>query len=212
MLQTIKKEWPAIKRAPFSFISGAVAVGIAVFGVVTWHYSGQVETFKTQLQQKDQEIDRLRVAAGIAAADKSSLMSLSNDELRSKSTLLAARLHQTCKIYGNRMTEIGKKFSEKKINEKSRSEQIEAVDRQMGDEFVRELRADTFNVDNELRRRLGSGAFAIPGISPSFHTHDGTPLDIWTFTSSGPYPFPVMISCELGDMIDQMARILPGER
>jgi hypothetical protein len=54
---------------------------------------------------------------------------------------------------------------------------------------------------------------AVPGISPQFRTYDGTPIDIWTLTpSDSQEPFPVTLSCELGDAIEQMARLLPSER
>ncbi len=51
--------------------------------------------------------------------------------------------------------------------------------------FIRTLRADSFNVDNELRRRLGPRAVAaIVGIPPSIVSDDGTRMDLSTLMLS----------------------------
>jgi hypothetical protein len=197
-----KEELHNLRKAPFSSAALGISVAGVVFQFMTWHYSGQIDALQTQIRQNDQEIHRIRVAAGMDVPETGALASLSNEELRSKATIVASRLHETCRIYHDRKNAIDKQFGES-----SRDQQVQEIDREMGDDFVRQLRTDAFNVDNELRRRLGSSA---PEISPSFRTSDGTPIDIWTFTGSGAFPFLVMISCTLGDATDRMAKLLPA--
>jgi hypothetical protein len=89
------------------------------------------------------------VALGIVPGSRGALVELTNQELRDKSLIVAGR----------------QKF-----------ERRQALTRELNDEFDRTLRADTFNVDSEMRKRLGREAVSsIIGIPRAFYSDDGSP-------------------------------------
>ncbi len=175
------------------------------------YYSGQVAALREQIGTKDGEIGRYRVALGIDPASKGALIELKNQELQAKAATTVRNLREFCFTLEKRSAEIQVQSNTGKIDKKASIERQMALDRDLSEQFVRGLRSDAFNVDNELRRRLGPQAVAaIVGVSPSIVADDGTRLDILTLVMSGNMPgFSVEFTCTLADGIEQMAKLLP---
>lgn len=178
------------------------------------YYSGQIGSLQQQLNTKDGEIGRYRVALGIDPASKGALIELNNAELQAKALSVSGKLQNVCSTYQKGMTENQADFTSGKFDEKGRRSRQIAIDQEMSDDFIRNLRADSLNLDNELRRRLGPQAVAaIIGITPSIVADDGTRVDIATLLlSSGGIPgFSMTFTCPLADGIEQMAKLLPAD-
>lgn len=204
-LQGIKNEWPKVRKAPWSFAVLSLAVGGAVFAIVTWYYAGRIDTLQTQVKSltdavalKDQEIARLRVVAGLAEASKGILVSLSNVELKAKTANLVAKLREFEGDFSRSFDAAIKGGI---------PEQPHLVLRSYHQRFQRDLRPDAANLDVELRRRLDPRALAaaIPNISPA--PIDGVLFSIESLATmtKESAAFAGMLAATL----DQMQRMLP---
>ena len=60
LVTTISTEWQVISSAPWSFGISAIAVAVAVWGVLKWTYAERIETLNTRLQARSDEIDALK--------------------------------------------------------------------------------------------------------------------------------------------------------
>lgn len=177
------------------------------------YYSSQVGSLHEQIDSKDGEIARYRVALGIDPASKGALIELTNQELQAKSATTVSKLRVFCSTLQKRTDEIQAQLDAGKIDQKTESEEKMAVDKELSQDFITNLRSDAFNVDNELRRRLGPQAVAaIVGITPSIVADDGTRVDILTLVATSAMPgFAVGFTCPLAEGIEQMAKLLPSE-
>jgi hypothetical protein len=210
----IKAEWSVLKTAPFTFVTLSVLWLGAGFAGGMLYYSGQVGSLHEQIGTKDGEIGRYRVALGIDPASKGALIELTNQELQAKSATTVRNLRALCSTRRNREEEVQREVDAGKVTKKEQWNRRVAIDKELGEQFVRDSRADAFNVDNELRRRLGPQAVAaIIGITPSLVADDGTRIDITTLAASGDVPgFDVFFTCILADAIEQMAKLLPADQ
>jgi hypothetical protein len=207
----IKTEWSVLKNAPFTFVTLSVLWLGAGIGVGMFYYGGQIALLHEQIESKTEEIGRYRVALGVDPTSKGILVELTNQELKAKSATVVLNLRAFCSELHRKGDEIQAELNAKKMDEKAAYDQKPAFDKRLSDNFVTGFRADTFNVDNELRRRLGPAAVnSIVGVSPSLVADNGAPLDILTITISGSSPgFMVEFTCTLADSIEQMAKLLP---
>jgi hypothetical protein len=166
-----------------------------------------------QLTTKDGEIARYRVALGIDPASKGALIELNNQEMQAKAASTVVKMRDLCFLQEKKIAEIQSQINAKTLDEKGRLDRIQAVHRELSEQFVRTLRSDAFNVDNELRRRLGPQAVAtIIGITPSIVSDDGTRIDILSLVLSGTsfsMGFDINFVCVLADGIERMAKLLP---
>src|ERR1700677_2726545 len=90
----IKKEWAALIAAPWSF-AGLTAVCLgAGFAAGMLYYSSQVGSLREQLNAKDGQLGRYRVALGMDPASKGALVELNNQELALKAQWLVLHLRQ----------------------------------------------------------------------------------------------------------------------
>jgi hypothetical protein len=195
----IEHEWAQLRAAPVSFVMLLVLGVGAGLGIGTWYYSGRVS-------EKDGLIARYRVALGIDRSSQGNLIELTGEEMRAKGLNTAAALRDMCVSLRNQ-TESAAAGATDDADKASRSLRIL---KEVSDEFDRKLKADTYNVDNELRRRLGPKAVAaIVGVPPSvFSTSDRAALDVTGLTPSGTGMSAGFV-CTLADSIEQMARLLP---
>jgi len=198
----IKAEFAVLKAAPLSFMGLVVLSVSAGIGIGAWHYGERLDTQETQIK-------RYRVALGIDHASEGALIELNNEELRAKALTVSANLQNLCSAYSRKVEEVQK---DPKTDEKGKHERIMAIDKDLSYQFITNLRSDAFNVDNELRRRLGPTAVAaIVGITPSIVADDGTRVDLNTLLlSAGGLPgFNMTFTCPLAGGIEQMAKLLP---
>jgi len=206
----IKREWAVLRGAPGAFVGLAVISLLSGVALESWHYSGQISTLTTQLNSKDGEIGRYRVALGIDKASQGNLVELTNDELRVKSINTASKLRGVCS--SARAKDEAASKAEANLDAKTKGERVFARFREASDEIDRNVRSDTALVDNELRRRLRPEAIAsIPGVPTSlYNAATGTPIDPLILGTAGGNGFSSML-CILADGIEQMAKLLPSD-
>jgi hypothetical protein len=205
--ETLRGETSVIKSAPWSFILFLVVGASTGYGASSWYYSKQIT-------ERDGQIGRYRVALGLDKTGDNALVELTNTELQSKATTIAGKLDNMCSLYQKREQEIQQSLNVGEIDQAGAMDRRKTVDTEMSYDFIQNLRADTFNVDNELRRRLGpTSVAAIVGISPSIASDDGTRVDIRTLMlSSGGMPgFNMDFTCPLANSIEQMVKLLPPD-
>lgn len=208
----LRKEGKALSAAPLSFVllsgfyfAGGLAVG-------TLYFSERIASMREQLTAKEGLIGCYRVALSIDPASQGALTELSHDELRAKALSTIARLRDMCQSLRFQQEQIAEQFNAKIISDDRRRALVEAIRKEVGKQFVRTLRADASNVDNELRRRLGPTTVgAIPTISPNILSTDGATVDLLNLMPSGTPVIDDVIIRVLGDSIEQVAKLLPSE-
>ena len=208
----IAKEWAVLRGAPFSFIGLTVLCLVGGVGLASWHYSERISATESQSNAKDAEIGRYRVALGIDKASPGNLIELAPDELKAKAMNTSSQIREFCFSYRSRSADLDAQFKKNKTSQEESFMGHRALAKEFSQDFDRKLKADSFNVDNELRRRLGPKAVAaIVGISPSiFSASDGTPLDILQLAPSS-FGVEAEFACVLADGIEQMAKLLPSD-
>jgi hypothetical protein len=152
----IRAEWTVLRKAPFSFIILSLLWLSAGFGGGMLFYSGQVSALREENNAKSGEISRYRVAMGIDATSKGAMVELTNEELKGKSRTVVLDLRQFCSETNRIYAEIQAEVNAKKIDEKAATDQRNAFDKRLSDSFITNFRADTFNVDNELKKAIGA--------------------------------------------------------
>ncbi|HVN63749.1 MAG TPA: hypothetical protein VMT58_03880 [Candidatus Binataceae bacterium] len=209
----IKKEWAVLVNAPFTFVGLSILSLLVGFSGGMIYYSGQNGALREQINARDGEINRYRVALGIDVASKGSLIELSNQELRAKTETLVAKLRDLCHSYETRRLQIQERAASQKLNKQEKTLELENLTKEMNGRFVGTVRADTFNVDNELRRRLKPEAVAaIPQILPSLtEAAHGTQIDVMSLIPSDFFGIGIEMACSLADSIEQMANLLPPD-
>lgn len=214
LLDRLRREWENVVRAPWSFATVTVVAFVLAYLAAAGYYSSVVASLREQTSAQSGEISRLRVAMGIDATSKGAMVELTNEELKGKSRTVILDLRQFCSEYQRKYAEIQAELDAKKIDEKAASDQKDAFDKRLSDTFVTKYRADTFNVDNELRRRLGPDSVnSIVGVSRSITADNGAQVDLLSVAiSSGSPGFTVGFTCTLADSIEQMAQLLPPDK
>lgn len=206
VLEFLKKEWNVLKSAPFSF-AGSILVG---FLLATWYYSGQIAAVKEQLNTKEGQISRYRVALSIDPPSKGALIELRNDELRPKAVATAAKLRELCASFRNRNERLQSELATSKLGEKEKAKRKFDLLKEESDEFDNTMRTDASLVEIELRRRLSPEAKAsIVGLPPAFMASDGGILNMLNITSGS--GIDAAFICVLADGIEEMAKLLPAD-
>jgi hypothetical protein len=213
MLDLIEKyiisQWQAVMKAGGAFVTAVLASAVIIWLVMNWGFGRIIDNKDAEVASLKAENERLRVAANISPAT-SSLISLNNSELKKKTAYIVDRLRAISSVVNTRTAEIS---AQSNVDDKAKHSQIESVLKEMDRQFVGEVRADAYNIDFELRRRLGPQIVAgIVGISPSIVANDGTRININQLLPSDTTPvFDLGFIPTLADGIEQMARLLPKE-
>jgi hypothetical protein len=203
-LERIRQEARVIKSAPFSFIVFLVAGATVGYIGSSWYYSKQII-------DKDGQIGRYRVALGIDPASKGALVELNNQELALKAQSTVAELRKLSSRLDARWAEVQKQVDAKKLDGAQAFKAREAFTEevlQVSQDFDRNLASDTYNLRNELHKRLDSAAIAhIPRV-PSFKFLNGAiPLDVMLRNTGADGLF----IRQLADEIEQLAKLLPPD-
>ncbi|HEV2549010.1 MAG TPA: hypothetical protein VGU20_16835 [Stellaceae bacterium] len=185
-----------------------LAASTLVWGAFGWRYSGIIANKDSEIATLQGQIARYRVAIGIDPATPSALLQLTNKELQSKAETIVGRLRGLFLTYTTQLADIRALPG---LDDQARRQRKEAVERDLDQQYITNLRSDAYNVDFELRRRLGPAAVAgIIGISPSVVAADGTRINILQLTTAVNFPaFDLGFLSVLADGIQQMARLLP---
>jgi hypothetical protein len=208
----IVKEWRVIRQAPVTFIgAGLVMLGL-IWGAMQWRYVGIIENKGSAILSLRDENGRLRVALGLTPA-QSALISLSNAELKAKAATVVSKLNEIAREDRNESESIKRLPNLTDVQRQARQEEME---KELDQDFIRDVRSEAFNVDTELRRRLGpKGTAAIVGIGPTVTARDGTQVSILQLAmtgSAGALPaFDLGYIPTLSLGIDQMAKMLPDK-
>lgn len=60
LIKYLTTEAAAIKSAPVTFLVGALVIAVSAYLVASWYFSGQIETLRSRLQLRDDEIARFK--------------------------------------------------------------------------------------------------------------------------------------------------------
>jgi hypothetical protein len=202
LIEHIQKEWAVLKGAPISFVVLAVLCIITGIGIGSWHYGEKID-------EKDGQIGRYRVALGIDSASKGALIELNNEELQSKTMNTASKLRDFCKTFEKRTAEITSEMTVGKIDKETFVERTLTVERQLSEEYHKDLRSDFLNLNNELLRRLDPKVSASVIRGPIFaDAHTGTPIARGSFLPER-MGIEIPYLCVDADQIEQLAKLLP---
>jgi hypothetical protein len=208
ILEKIKQEARVIKSAPFSFLLFIVVGGSLGYAASQWYYSKQIADINGQLNAKDGQINRYRVALGIDRASKGALVELNNQELALKALAVAAELREFNAALDAKSEAMQKQADANKTKpEQALKDKIAAM-KEAAQSFDSNLASDAYNVDNELRRRLDPKAIAHIVRVPALIGEDGTRIPVTAFFRGEMIDlFYIRL---LADEIEQMAKLLPS--
>ena len=214
---TLGRNGNNVRTAPLSFATLAIVSVSAGFTLGMFYYSGQLSTLHEQIgtlheqiREQSGRIRSYRVALGIDQASEGALIELNNEELRAKGINRAAGLRELCFTQQRKAREIEKLQSAGKIDSKTAFQRVLAMHEELSQQFARTMRADAFNVDTELRRRLSPEAVSgIVGFGRSVVADDGARVDLLGLFPPGA-GVDVEFSCILAEGIEQMSRMLPA--
>ncbi len=221
----VQKEWRELKEAPFSFIMLAVlCLGVGFSGGMLYYSSqiaslheqinskdAQLGTKDDELKAKDGQISRYQVVLGIKPGSAGALVELNNQELALKAQSIVAKLREYNSVLEAKGAAIKGQLADKKVDKDQASKADLAAIREVSQDFDSSLASDTYNVENELRSRLGPSALSHVIMVPGFIA-DHNPRTRITFPDmmrgSG---FDAMWLGRMADEIEQMAKLLPPD-
>ena len=152
LTQQLRQEWDLIKRAPFAFVV-FFGVGLgAVYGAANWH-------------SPTRGFFLYRDASGAQT---------SKNELRTRSTRIAAEMREIYSDYQTQLSEAEKTWDLYRVPESERFSLIKSMAKEYSQIFERGAKVDFMNVDNDLRRRLGQGGTG--GMTPPPELNFDDPL------------------------------------
>jgi hypothetical protein len=209
-MSTLREIFDVLKQDGSVFTKhGVILAGVLciLIGLSIGLY-GSWFVFSERLKEQDRLIARYRVALGIDPARKGALVELTNHELRAKASGTASHLRELCFTHRKRIDEVQ---AQADVDAKTKFNQKTAFDTEFSQVYAKDYRADTTNVDLELRRRLvPKTVTGIIGITPPIFSNFGTRIDILQPIPPG-IGFDVFYLCILADGIDQMARLLAAD-
>jgi hypothetical protein len=203
LIEHIQKEWAELKSAPGAFVILAVLCILTGLGIGSWHYS-------ERLEEQAGQISRYRVALGIDKGGPNALAELTNTELQAKGLGTASKVRDLCFSFQKRSEQIGPApAGDGKVAAKEHFDRVQALMREVSQEFDHDLKSDFLNANNELLRRLDRKAVASVVRGPIFTDADtGTPIGMASLTS-GEMEAPFL--CTYADQMEQMAKLLPAK-
>lgn len=202
----------AIKTAPIPFFAAIIVAVIfiwtAIWLAMDWRYSAIIESKDAKITTLSDENARIRVALGVDPATPNALLSLNNKELKAKTMSVVAKLREIDRQNQDQQAAIMKLPN---LDEQKKNDRIDALLKELDQQYVKDIKSDAFNLDFELRRRLGPQAVAgIVGITPSIVARDGTRIDILQLATMSNFP-PVDLGfvTPLAYGLEQMVKLLP---
>jgi hypothetical protein len=207
----ILQQLDVIRNAPIPFATSVFVAAILIWLAMSWGYGRIIENKESHISILTAENERYRVALSLAAATPSALLKLTDKELQAKSLNVVTRLRGLISI-NDTQTRAIQNLPDK--GDEAKKSLIESLQRDLDQQFLDGLKSDAFNVDFELRRRLGPRAVAgVVGIAPSIVARDGTRINLLTLALGGSEVpvFDLGFMPTLATGIEQMAKLLPTD-
>lgn len=184
------------KKAPIVFV-------LLLFGGVSLGASAGYFYYRDQ-------IGRYRIALGIDKVKEGALIELTDLEMKAKAANLAARLRESCRQHNNEEKNLNEGLNDPKIKPEDKGKARIELWRRQGDEFDKKLKAESANVDDELRRRIDPKAVqTIAGIVPSFQSSStNASTSILSLPTFGEGLYSHGNDCILAENIERMGLLL----
>jgi hypothetical protein len=203
----IKQEVAVIKSAPLAVI---LFSGVGM-GIATWYFAGQIASLKEQINAQDGQIRRYRVALGIDKASRGAMVELTNWELRAMALNIVPKVRDLCSSLAKRSEAIRPSLqSNNPATKRQGFERLQALSREVSEQYDRAFRSDRVLLNNEILRRLDRNAAAVVIRVPLFDAETGTPLSFSTLMgSTGVGVIDAGMMCMAADETEQLAKLLP---
>jgi len=159
--------------------------------------------------EQQQLIERYRHVLGTSEIpNKTTLIELTNKELKSKGTQIYRKIHAMNQHYNASIRELRKKSARNELDEVKRRELEREITSKGGEEFNRELRTDATMVVRELRNRIPYASrkhiVGLPDINPA----DKRAGSVSRYTVM-PAEFSFFWSDQLAREIEELVKLLP---
>jgi hypothetical protein len=211
LITFLRNEWKGLVGAPGSFATLTVLCLAIGFAGGMLYYSSEIGSLHEQINSRDGQINRYRVALGIDPASKGALVELSNQELGLKAKSTVASLRALGSELDAKLGVIQKEEEAKKIDDNQAFDQRMTAMKDVSQDFNNNLASDANNIQIELRKRLDPNALAHIVRVPAFDELDsnGKPANYIPLTElargSG---FDTFFIKGLANEIEQMADLL----
>ena len=191
-------------KAPVTFIGLALVFLMAGVQLGAWHYS-------ELLSEKDGQISRYRVALGIDPGSAGALVELNNQELALKAQSIVVTLRELDSAFRQKSDEIQKRKNTGLIDDKEAGQETIAAAKEISQSFDSGLASDTYNVENELRKRLDPEAMSHVVMVPAFVNNGDLNSRVSIVDLMRGTGFDSFYIGRLADEIEQMAKQLPSD-
>ena len=207
----IQKEWGNLMKAPTAFVMLAVlSLGLG-YGGGMLYYASQMGSLHEQLSAKDGQLGRYRVALGIDPASRGALVELNNQELALKAQSIVLGLRQFGLELEEKCKAIDKRANSGELDKGKVGDEKMAAMKEISGDFDRNLASDTYNVENEVRKRLSPEAMAHVLRVPAFVIGGDLNSRVTMADMARGSGFDAMMLGRLADEIEQMAKLLPPD-
>ena len=192
---------PVIKRSPFAGIVLVVS-GVTVGVIVASIY------FNDKVNDQKELIARLKIAAGISQPiAKTSIMELTNNELKSKSSRLVSRIREILQIHHDNEVSIKAEHINKSTKDDHYKLTLENESTRAWNQFET-IRADAVMVSDELRARLSPHVHEkIITARPHFHSTDDPKAELSMTRLAVTPSFPVVNAMFLAEEIEELSKL-----
>lgn len=202
-----------LKQAPAAFIGLSVVALAAGFAGGMLYYSGQIGSLKEQMNTKDGQIGRYRVALGVDKASRGAMVDLTDDELRAMATTIVSKVRDLCSPIRRRAVEIR---SATKVDDRAAKRReyqlLRALATEGAEQYNKTIRSDRNLLNNEILRRIDKKAAAAIVRVPIWDAETGTPTSILTFPATGDGLMDYALMCAAADETEQLSKLLPTRK
>jgi hypothetical protein len=165
LLSDFRKEWKALKAAPFSAIALTLIGATVGLAIGLWYHAKRLSDLEAQ-------VGRYEIALGIKDASKGNLLVLRNAELKAMALRLCAEINTASNSYNEQCRDIAGRRTRGEVTEAQANTALNTAMAQFQRGIRGRLQADVIAINNELRDRLSPGAkrhipIAIPELATS---------------------------------------------
>jgi hypothetical protein len=206
-IQFIETELDNLVKTPFAFaILVVMGLGLGFAGGMLC-YSGQISSLREQINTKDGEIRRYRVALGITPASPGALVELNNEGLALRTQFLVGKLRQLTSELEEEYKAINERMNTGKINQKQAHDETMQAMRNIVQNFDDNFASDALNIEDELRKRMTPESLSHIVRVPAFVAKDQNGNVTGRVTLLGMDDIGVF-----ADEMEQMSKLLPPDK
>lgn len=233
ILNHLESEWHVIRRAPLTLcLIAGIVCGTTWWLISTYysaHYAGIIENNETSLRlertrrevaeeqtQKVREssqaiIERYKRILGLEKnSGTSTLIELTNEELRKKATLLVQNTRDLISSYEEQDRRLQDRYDKKEIDEKALGQQQNEILTQAGKEYHEKFYTDVLVTLMELRNRVPKEKrqqfIALPDLNPA----DSRDPTVSSYGGMS-IPFSFLAAQMVIDEIEKLTMLLPDK-